>query len=38
MKKKTPLWPMIIINMFERSCGTFRKGGGKNSLLSMALG
>jgi hypothetical protein len=29
---------MIVINTFERSCGTFRGGGGKNPLLSMTLG
>jgi hypothetical protein len=38
MKKKLPLLPMIVINRFERSCGTFRGGGGKNPLLSMTLG
>ncbi len=29
---------MMVINRFERSCGTFKGGGGKNSLLSMILG
>jgi hypothetical protein len=38
MKTKTPLWPTIIINIFERSCGTFKKGGGNNSPLLMTLG
>jgi len=37
-EKKLPLLPMIVINRFERSCGTFRGGGGKNPLLSMTLG
>jgi len=29
-KKKLMLLPTIIICRFERSCGTFRGGGGKN--------
>jgi hypothetical protein len=32
-EKKPPLWPTTIINRFERSYGTFRRGGGKNPLL-----
>jgi hypothetical protein len=38
MKKKTSLLPMTLINRFEKSCGTFRRGGGKNILSSMTLG
>jgi hypothetical protein len=38
MKKKTPLWPMIVINRFERNCGTFRGKGRKNPLSSTTLG
>jgi hypothetical protein len=30
MKKRTSLWPMMVINRFEKSCGTFRRGGRKN--------
>ncbi len=37
-KKKPPLLPMIIINRFEKSCGTLRGKEGKNSLSSMTLG
>jgi len=37
MKKKTSLLPMTLINRFERICGTFRRGGGKNPLSSMTL-
>jgi hypothetical protein len=29
-KKTTPLLPMMVINRFERSCATFRGGGGRN--------
>jgi hypothetical protein len=29
-KENPPLLPMTIINMFERSCGTFKGGGRKN--------
>jgi hypothetical protein len=29
-KKNPPLLPTIIICRFEKSCGTFRGGGGKN--------
>ncbi len=29
---------MIVIRRFERSCGTFKGGGGKNLVLSMTLG
>jgi hypothetical protein len=29
---------MSFINMFERNCGTFRRGGGKNPLSLMTLG
>ncbi len=29
---------MTLINRFEKSCGTFRRGGGKNILSSMTLG
>jgi hypothetical protein len=36
--KIPPLLPMIVIDRFERSCGTFRGGGGKNLLSSMTLG
>jgi hypothetical protein len=28
-EKKTPLLPMTIINRFERSYGTFKRGRGK---------
>jgi hypothetical protein len=38
MEKKNPSLLMIVINRFERSCDTFRGGGGKNPLWSMALG
>jgi hypothetical protein len=27
-EKKIPLLPMIVINRFERSCGTFRRRQG----------
>jgi hypothetical protein len=37
-KKKISLLPMAVINRFERSCGTFKGGGGKNPLLLMTLG
>jgi hypothetical protein len=33
-KKKHPLLPMTLINMFEKSCGIFRGRGGRNPLLS----
>jgi len=33
-EKKTPLLFMIVINRFEKSCGTFKKREGKNPLLS----
>jgi hypothetical protein len=36
-KNKHPWLPMTLINRFERSCGTFRGGGGKNPLLSTTL-
>ncbi len=29
---------MIVIHRFERSCGTFKGGGGKNLVSSMTLG
>jgi hypothetical protein len=29
MKKNNALLPMTIINRFERSCDTFKGGGGK---------
>jgi hypothetical protein len=32
VKKKRPLLPTTIINRFEKNCGFFRKGGGKNPL------
>jgi len=28
----------IVICRFERSCGTFKRGGGGNLVLSMTLG
>jgi len=28
---------MIVIGRFEKSCGTFGGGGGKNPVLSMTL-
>jgi len=37
MNKKPPLLLMVVINRFQKNCGTFR-GGGKNPLLSMTLG
>jgi hypothetical protein len=37
MKKKPPLLPTTIINRFERICGTFRRGGGKNPLSLMKM-
>ncbi len=37
-KKKHPLLATTVINWFERSCSTFQKGGGKNSLSSTTLG
>jgi hypothetical protein len=37
MKKKTLLLPVTLINRFERNCGSFRKGGGKNPLSSTTL-
>jgi hypothetical protein len=37
MKKKTLLLLTTIIGRFERSCGTFGGGGGKNLLSSMTL-
>ncbi len=37
-KKKHPLLPMRLINGFEKSCGTFRRKGGKNPLLSHDIG
>jgi hypothetical protein len=36
-EKKNSLLPMILINRFERICGTFRRRGGKNPLSSMTL-
>jgi hypothetical protein len=36
--KKNSLLLMTLINRFERSCGTFRGGGGKNPLSSTTLG
>jgi hypothetical protein len=36
-EKKLPLLPTIVINRFEKSCGTFRRGGGKNSLWLMKV-
>jgi hypothetical protein len=38
IKKKTPLLPMEVINRFERSCGTFKGGKGRNPLSSVTLG
>ncbi len=37
-KKKTSLLPVTFINRFEKSCGTFKRGGGKKPMLSMTLG
>jgi hypothetical protein len=37
-EKKSPSLLMIIINRFERSCDTFKGGGGKNPLSSTTLG
>jgi len=37
-EKKTPLLPMTLISRFEKICGTFKKGGGKNPLSSKTLG
>jgi hypothetical protein len=37
-EKKNPLLPIIVIRRFERSCGTFKGGGGKSLVLSMILG
>jgi hypothetical protein len=36
-EKKTPLLFMIVINRFEKSCGTFKKREGKNPLLLMTF-
>ncbi len=36
-EKKPPLLPTIIICRFERNCGTFRGGGGKNLMLLTTL-
>jgi hypothetical protein len=36
-EKKPPLLPTIIINRFEKSCGTFKGGKGKNPLSLMTL-
>jgi len=36
-KNLVPFFPMIIINRFERSCGTFRRGVGKNPLSSTII-
>jgi hypothetical protein len=36
-KKKTPLLPMTIINRFEKSCGTFKRGGRTNPLWSTPI-
>ncbi len=36
-EKTTPLLPTTLINRFERSCGTFRRGGRKNPLSSTTL-
>jgi len=38
MSKKNPLLSMIVINKFEKICGTFWGRGGKNPMLSMTLG
>jgi hypothetical protein len=37
-EKKSPLLPMVVISGFERNCGTFKGGGGRNPLLSMTQG
>jgi len=37
-KTKPPLLPMTFVNRFEKSCGTFKGGEGKNSLSSTTLG
>jgi hypothetical protein len=37
-KKKNPLLPMVVINRFERSCGTFKRGKGRNPMSLMTLG
>jgi hypothetical protein len=37
-KNKPPLLPMIVINRFEKSCGTFKGKERKNSLSSTTLG
>ncbi len=37
-KKKPPTMANNGITKFEKSCGTFRIGGGKKSLPSMTLG
>jgi len=36
-EKKTPLLPMTFINRFEKNYGTFKRGGGKNSLSSTLM-
>jgi hypothetical protein len=38
IKTKPPLLPMIVINRFKRSYGTFKGRGGKNPLFSTTLG
>jgi hypothetical protein len=37
-EKKTLLLPMVVINRFEISCGTFKRRKGRNPLSSMTLG
>jgi len=37
-EKKSPLLPMAVISGFERNCGTFKGGGGRNPLSSMTQG
>jgi hypothetical protein len=37
-ERKKALLPTIVIHMFEKSCGTFKRGQGKNPMSSMTLG
>jgi len=38
MEKKNPtLLPTIIIYRFERNCGTFKGGGGKNGTIWVTM-
>jgi hypothetical protein len=38
LKTKPPLFPMTIINRFEKNCGTFKRREEKTQCVSMTLG